>query len=208
MIKSIKKLNKFIKQNLPALLSYCFIVLLSQNACCYTLTGSQLNAIIVNKIASEIKKELGDLEYKIDIQNEIPDSITTNDSKPPIILISSSNGYSPLSYRRVTIKDSNENTVKIFPINVHIALYKNVLVASENISFGKNIDTTNSKIEKRDVSKFYDKTLTELPINYVSSRNIMKDSIILTSSVKKRAVIQKNQSVDIVFQGKGIQIAQ
>ena len=82
-----------------------------------------------------------------------------------------------------------------------------MLVALDNIEFGKNIDKTNTKLEKKEVSKIYDKVLTQIPENSISSRNIYKNSIIQKNSIKQKAIISKNQNVDIVFQGRGIQVA-
>lgn len=183
------------------------ILIICQNAFCYTLSENELNKIIYNKINSETKNQLKDVEYKINIQNNSFGNIITNDSLQPIIEISSSQDFNPISYRRVTIKDSKGNIIKTLPICIHTLIYQNVLVALQNIAYGDEINNTNSKTEKRETSKLYGKTLNKLSGNIISSRNIAKGSIIQKNSIKQKALIEKNQDVDIVFQGQGIQVA-
>ncbi|MBR2068759.1 MAG: flagellar basal body P-ring formation protein FlgA [Candidatus Gastranaerophilales bacterium] len=201
----MKTINKFIRQSLFALLPYCFIALLTQSAFCYTLSSDELNKIISNKINSETKSVLKDIEYKINIQGIIPE-ITTNETIALKVELSAVDSFNPISYRRVTLKDSSGNVVKIFPINVHTSIYQNVLVATDTIPFNKEINSMNTKLEKREISKFYDKVLTALPENSISNRNIVKGAVIQKSSIKQKALIEKNQNVDIVFKGKGIQV--
>ena len=176
-----------------------------QNAFCYNLSSDELNKIVLNKINSEAKKQLKNSEYKIKIQGSIPD-ITTNETNMPSIELSSISDFNPVSYRRITIKDSKGNLIKTVPINVQILVYQNVLIAKENIGYGKNLDSTNTTIEKKEISKYYDKVITQIPKDCRASRNIVKNSIIQKNFVKPKAIIEKNQNVDIVFQGKGVQI--
>ena len=171
-------------------LSLCLIVLLSQSAFCYTLKSDELNKIIFNKINTDTKKQLGKTEYKINIQGSINDVII-NDTEAPKVEISSNGSFNPVSYRRVTIKDSKGNIVKTFPLNIRITIYEDVLIAADAIGFGKNIDTTNTKIEKRDITKYYDKVMTHLPENAVASKNIIKGNVIQKSFIKNKAVIEE-----------------
>ncbi len=181
------------------------VLIISQNAFCYTLKSDDLNKMIFNKINSETKKQLGNMEYKIHLQSPVTD-IITNDLEAPKFEISASEGFSPVSYRRVTIKDLKGNIVKTLPVNVRISVYQEVLVAADAISFNKSINDTNTKTEKREVSKYLDNVLTSLPKDCVAGKNIAKGSILQKNSVKQKAIIEKNQNVDIVFQGNGVQI--
>ena len=205
MDKGIKKLNKFIRRYIIALMPYCVFALLTQNAFCYNLSADTINKNIFNKINQETKKQLGNTDYKINIHGSITDVIT-NDIEAPSIEISQNSNFNPVSYRRVTIKDSKGNIVKTFPVNIQVLIYKDVLVATDNISFGKNIDGTNTKLERKEISKYYTNVITQLPDNSVSAKNIIKNSIIQKNSIKQKSIIEKNQNVDIVFQGRGILI--
>ncbi len=179
--------------------------MMCQNAFCYTITADELDKIIFNKINLETKKQLGNLEYKISIQSPTTD-IITNDLEAPKIEIPSLNEFNPNSFRRVTIKDLKGNIVKTIPVNARILVYQKVLVASDNISFNKEVDNSNTKIEKKEVSKCLNNILTSLPNDCVSCKNIVKGSVIQKNSIKQKAIIEKNQNVDIVFQGRGVQI--
>lgn len=196
-----KKLMKKMIKNLIIFL----ILIISQNAFCYTLQSDDLHKIIYNRVNSETKKQLGNLEYKINIQMPAGD-IITNDLEAPKIELPSCQEFTPVSFRRVTIKDSKGNIVKTLPVSVKISVYQEVLTATQPIAFNKSIDSSNSKTEKREVSKCLNNVLTSLPNNYVASKNIVKGGIIQKNSVKQKAIIEKNQNVDIVFQGKGVQI--
>ena len=181
------------------------VLIISQNAFCYTLKSDDLNKMIFNKINSETKKELGDMEYKIIINSPVAD-IITNDLEAPKFEISPYEGFAPVSYRRVTVKDSKGNIVKTLPVNVRISVYQEVLTAIEPITLNKRIDASNTRIEKKEVSRYLYNVLTYLPQDYVASKGIAKGNVIQINSVKRKAIIEKNQNVDIVFQGKGVQI--
>ncbi len=204
MTKSRKKINRLIRQ-FYVVLPLCFAILLIQSAFCYTLKADELNKIIFNKINSQTKKELGQTEYKINIQGPIYD-VSTKEENAPKVEISPLNNFNPVSYRRVTIKDSKGNLVKTIPINIHILIYENVLMATDTITYGKNIDASNTKLEKKEISRYFDKVVTNLPNDAVASKNIVKGSMIQKSFIKNKAIIEKNQDVDIVFQGRGVQI--
>ena len=199
------RINKIIRRVLIALLPLCLIALLSQSAFCYTLTSNELHKIIYNKINAETKDMLGDIEYKINIHGGFND-VTTNDSKAPIVEISRASEFNPVSYRRVTVKDSEGNAVKTFSFNVRTLIYMDAYVALEPIVYGKSVNGSNTAKEKKEVSKYFYKVLTYLPDNSVASRGIAKGSVIQYDYVKQKPIIEKNQNVDIVFEGKGVQI--
>ncbi|MBQ8475774.1 flagellar basal body P-ring formation protein FlgA [bacterium] len=215
MYRGIAKINKYAKRILSALVPLCLsallplclgAVLLCPGAMCYTLTNTELNKIIYNKINSDTKKELGNVEYKLNIQGVINQDIITDDTTAPKVEITGANSFSPVSFKRVTIKNSKGAIVKSFPLTIQTLIYQNVLTASDTIPYNGEITLKNTVIEKKEVSKYYNKVLLELPENAVSSKNIVKNSIILKSSVKQKALVEKNQDVDIVFEGRGIQV--
>lgn len=204
---SIKfNIHKAIKQICAVVLPLCFAALLTQSAFCYNLSSDELNKIIFNRINKETKEYLGNIEYKINIQGALSDVIT-NDTNMPKVEITPLSEFGPITYRRVSVKDSKGNTVKTFALNIRTLIYMNTIVALDTIPYGRNVDSTNTTIEKREVSRFFDKVLTNLPNNSIASRGISKGSVIQNSYIKQKAIIEKNQNVDIVFQGKGVQIA-
>ncbi len=199
-----KIINKA-KRYVIALLPLCLFALLSQDVFGYTLSDTALRKIVTDKINSEVKDYLGDIEYKIKIQGVMNDVIT-NDTVAPLVEISDIDTFSPVTFRRVTIKDSKGNIVKTIPLNIRILIYQDVLVASDTITYGKSVDNSNTRIEKKEISRYFDKILTYLPDNSIATRTIGQGNIILANSVKRKPIINKNQKVDIVFSGRNVQI--
>ena len=193
------------KKIIKNLILFC-ILAMCQNAFCYTLSGDELHKIIYNKINTETKECLGDIEYKVNIYGALND-ITTSDSNAPRIEISPLGEYNPIQYRRVTVKDSKGSIVKTFPINIKTSIYMDVVVALDTIQYGKSVDSSNTAKEKKEVSRYFNKVVTLLPDNAIASRGISKGSVIQSDYIKQKAIIGKNQNVDIVFQGKSVQIA-
>ena len=184
-----------------------FLVLtICQSAFCCTLSDKEISEIILNKINFETKKYLGDIEYKIKIHGILSD-VSSPDSNKLEVDVPLLSEFNPISYRRITVKDLQGNILRTFPLNIQILVYQDVLVASDNIGFAKSIDNSNTKLERKEVSKILDNVIVSLPEDYIASKNIIKGNIIQKNSIKKKAIITKNQNIDIVFQGKGVQIA-
>ena len=180
-----------------------------QNAFCYTLTSAELKQDILNKITPEIKSQVSSYssDFKISItglsQNPI---ITTELAKPKIEIISQNNNFTQNQYKRIIIKDSNGAIIKAFPINVQVQVYAPVLIASENIQFNQGINEHNTKLEKREISKYLDKVYSFCPENMTSNRNYPKGSIILSQHTKQKAIVLKDSNVDIIFESKNMNI--
>ena len=102
-------------------------------------------------------------------------------------------------YKRVVIKDSRNNIIKAFPINVQTLIYKDVLVASSIIPYNSEISPKNTTLERREISRYLGKTLSDNSKVYVSTRNYPKGSIILSDAIKQKALILKDSCVDIIF---------
>ena len=177
------------------------IAMLSCNAFCYTLEASELNRMVLSQLNKEAQTHLTGKDYKVSISQIPTYSIETNENvKPKVEVVSLNKDFSLISFKKVLVKNSKNETLKTIPINVHIKLYEDVLVALENIAFGAEIDAKNTKIERKEVSKMYGKTLSSLEEgNFVASRSIVSGSVILSNYVKLKPLVTKNSDIDIVF---------
>lgn len=189
-------MKKCVFKNLIISLALC---LSTQAAFCYTLENAELTSIIKNKLQSEIK----DPDTQINISGVPYEKIITPDATKPYVQIVSQNP----NFKRVVVKDSKGTVVKAFSINVQTKIYKNVLVATTQIPFGAEINSTNTALVKKEVSRYLDSAFFE-PISGVSaSRNYPNGSIILSNGVKQKPVVLKNSIIDIVFlSSKGLKI--
>ena len=199
MKKAVKKL----------ILSLC-LVFFGQAAFCYTLTNTELTKIINQNISDEIKSyvlKYSD-DYKISISGIPKESILTNETAcPKIEILSQGSGFRPNLYKRIVVKDSKNNVIKAFPINVQTLIYKNVLVASAIIPYNTEINAKNTTFERKEISRYLGKTLSNNYTGFVSSRNYSKGSIILSDSIKQKALVSKDSCVDIIFlSSKGLKI--
>lgn len=197
------------QKQIKNLILFSILTLNLNVAFCYTLTSAELKNEILNKITPEIKQQLKQYssDFKINIQGISQNSIVTNDNiKPKIEIISQKNEFSPNSYRRVLIKDIQNNTIKVFPINVQTLVYQDVLVATNAISYNQEINFSNSKLERREISKYLGKTYNSQISGVITKRNYQKGNIIVSNYTNAQFSILKNSSVDIVFQSKNMNI--
>ncbi len=180
-----------------------------QSGFCYVLTSGELNQILTTKFQQEVQRKLNlkqnDAEIKISVSNIPFNSLQIQTSKPKIEIMQISI-LQPNTYRRVTIKNQDNTVVKIFNVNVQTSVMREVLVASENIPFNKEITPKNTNLQKVDILKNYDKVLLNYENNLIAKRNYQKGNIILAEYIKPKAEITKNSIVDIVFLSKGIKI--
>ena len=185
------------------------LILTCQNAFCYTLTSNELNKIITSKLQQEAVKKLNlnqqEAQIKIQVSNIPFSSIEIKSSKPKIE-ITDINTIQPNTFRRITIKNQDNSVVKIFNVNVETSVYKDVLVAINDISFNQEINRTNAGIEKADILKYRNKTLSNFENNLIAKRNYKKGNVIIADYAKPKAQISKNSAVDIVFLSRGIKI--
>lgn len=180
-----------------------------QGAFCYTLTSSELKADILSKITPEIKAQISNYssDFKISIIGVNQNPIITNEqNKPKIEVISQNNDFSQNQYKRVLIKNASGATIKAFPINVQTQVYAPVLVANEIIPFNQTINQNNTKIERKEISKYLGKTYSTQVSNLIANRNYQKGAIILENQTKAKSLVLKNSSVDIVFKSKNLNI--
>ena len=190
------------KKMFKNLILFLTLILTTQSAFCYCLTYDNLNSIIKTKALNEAKKTLSsyNAEIKINIQGVPRENIITKDNSiPKVEVISQQTTFNPNSYKRVIVKDGFNNVVKIFNINVQTLVYKDVLVANEQIPFNGEINNRNTIIAKKEISRFLDNTYGSYISNSIAKRNFPKGSIILTNGVKEKSVVVKNSMVDVVF---------
>lgn len=185
------------------------LILTCQNAFCYTLTSNELNKIITSKLQQEAVKKLNlnqqEAEIKIQVSNIPFNSIEIQNSKPKIEITQIST-LQPNTFRRITIKNQNNAVIKIFNVNVQTSIYKNVLVAIDDISFNQEINRQNARIEKAEILKFHNRVLNNFENNLIAKRNYKKGNVIIADYAKAKAQVTKNSIVDIVFLSRGIKI--
>lgn len=197
------------QKQIKNLILFLILALNTNVAFCYTLTSQELKNEILAKVTPQIAQQLKQYssDFKINIQGISQNSIITNENvKPKIEVISQRNEFSPNSYKRVLIKDLNNNVVKVFPINVQTLVYKDVLVASEMISYNQEINFSNSKLERREISKYLGKTCNSQISGVITKRNYQKGNIIVSNYTNAQISILKNSSIDIVFESKNLNI--
>ncbi len=192
------------------LILFLTLILMTQSAFCYCLTYDNLNSIVKTKALNEAKKALSsyNAEIKVNIQGIPKENIITRDNSiPKVEIINQQTTFNPNSYKRVVIKDGFNNVVKVININVQTLIYKDVLVANEQIPFNGEINNKNTILAKKEISRFLGNTYSSNISNFIAKRNFPKGSIILSNGVKEKSVIAKNSMVDIVFlSSKGLKI--
>lgn len=197
------------KTQIKNLILFLILAFSSNASFAYVLTPDELKNDLNKKINSQIKEQLKNYssDYKIKISG-IPNEniITQENNKPKIEIISQNNNFNQNQYRRILIKSQNGATIKAFPITVQTLVYKDVLVANEQIAYNQEINQANTKLEKREISRLLDKTISKNNINLIATRNYPKGSIINSQYVKSKSIVAKNSMIDIVFQTKGMNI--
>ena len=188
------------------------IIMLAATGCAQAsiLTHEQLSKTLNDRIYNETKQQLSNIsdDFQINITGIPNEDYQTSDTDlPKIEIVSQNSNFTTNSYRRVIIKDSKNNTVKAFPINVQTLVYKEILVAGSNIGYNQEVKADNLKIEKREISKYIGKTYSTYKEGLIASRNFQTGSIILSDYVKPKSVVAKNSLVEIIFvSDKGITI--
>ena len=186
------------------------LVLSLKGAYAAYLSYEQVYKTLNSRIYTETRQKLSGIseDFKIKITGIPNENYNIADSTlPKIEIISQNNTFSPNSYKRVIIKDSKNNIVKAFPINVQTLVYSDVAVANSIIGYNKEIKPEDITIEKREISKYLGKTYPKYEAGLVASRNFQKGNLILSDYVKTKSVIEKNSIVKIIFlSDKGLRI--
>ncbi len=187
-------------------LIFTFFALMTINAGhCYTLNYNELYSNIYSNVYCEIKQNISKYssDFEIKLTGIPKEAIYTNDAtKPKIEIISQNpqgNTFSPNLYKRIYIKDSKNNIIKSFPINIQTKVYKEVLIANEIIPFGVEINSNNTELKRCEISRNLTNVLIEIPKGLISKRNYQKGSMILANSVKAQSIVLKNSLINIRF---------
>ena len=173
------------------------------------LDNAKLNNIIYQKVYNEISPVVTNYsnDFKINITGIPKENYSTNDNFiPKVEIISQDNKFQAHMFKRVVIKDSKNSVIKAFPINIQTKVYKNVLVAKENIAYGKEIAQNDVMLQRKEVSGNMDKVITEYKAGMVSARNFQKGSIITKNYLKEKSAVNKNSIVEIIFISKSLRI--
>ncbi len=181
------------------------LLMLQSSVLGYNLNTNEVKEVIISNVQNETKTQLKQFADDIEISVwGIPQiNIVTNENKrPKIEILSQNSNFQPNSYKRILIKDSKNTLLKSFGINVQTKIYKPTLVSSKIIPYNAEINSTNTKIERREISKFLFRTFDNLPSNLTASKNYQPGSIILSDCTKKKALVAKDSIVDIVFLSK------
>lgn len=197
------------KKSAKNLILFLMIIANVNCAFCYTLTKEELKADILAKVTPQIKSQLADYtqDIKISIQGLSNQPIVTNENtKPKIEIISQNNSFNQNSYKRIIIKNSMGNVIKAFPINVQTQIFATVLTASDNIAFNQSINQNNTKLERKDITRYLGKTYSAQVNGIIAKRNYQKGNIIIADFTKAKSSVLRNSSIDIVFQSKGLNI--
>ena len=187
-----------------------FCLMVCQAAFCYVLTVDELNKTIEKKVsyelAPQIKKHSND--YNIAILGAPNEKIITNETQAPKIeVINPSSNFQANSYRKIVVKNSKNQILKTFGVSVRVKIFKNVLVATSNIPFNQEINSSNSSLERVDITKCLANYSTKDLNGTIAKRNIIKGSIITSDYIKEKSAVFKNSLVDIKFlSSKGLEI--
>lgn len=181
-----------------------------QSAFCYVLTQGELNSIITSKIESAIKNQVKkyDVEIKTKISGLPTTGLTTQENVMPKIEFSNvPANFQPNLYTRVTIKNSKNAIIASYSISAQTKLYKDILVANQQITYNQTLNQANTRLEKREVTNILGNTISSLDDKKISTRTFMKDNAILASGVKSKATVLKDSNIDIIFLSqKGLRI--
>ena len=170
-----------------------FVALSSAQAT--TLSYEQLVKTVNNRVYAETKQKLSKVsdDFKINITGIPKENLSTDEAVlPRVEIISQNTNFTPNSYKRVIVRDSKNNIVRAFPINVQTSVYKDVLVANSIIPYNQELKAENTTIEKREISKYIGKTFSTYKTGLIASRNIQKGNIVSADFVKAKSVISKN----------------
>lgn len=181
-----------------------------QSAYCYNLSSTEVQQEVFKEVDKEAKQNLEkySAEYKIEL-SQVPFSSfeTMEAQKPRIEVVSQDFKFQPNSVKRIVIKNSNGTILKTFAMSVKISVFKEVLVAKDLIQFNQELNYSNCTLEKREISKYLDKTISKMPQNIIAKRNYPKGAVILDNALGEKSIVLKNSTIDIIFLSqKGIMI--
>ena len=174
----------------------------------YDLKKSELEKMITGEVIAQTQKQLqrfGKYEIEVKVINLPVEEITRTSQKPTIKVASNFDKFMQYDIKKVTIIDGASS--RSIPVNVKVAIYKDVLVAQEFIPQFQFVNWSNTTVKRLDVANNIENVMDKLPEVLVASRNISKDAPVLSSYTKSRPDVVRNTDVKILFtQGDDLSI--
>jgi len=189
-------LNKFFK----SLIVLAVLAFTIGGAQAYELKKSELEKIIVNEILTQSWAQLRKFspnEIDVKIINLQIEDVTKTSQKPTVKVASNFDRFMQYDIKRVTIQDGTSS--RSIPVNVKVAVYKDVLVAKELIPQFQLVTQGNTYIKRLDVANNIENTMSAFPGVLVASRNISKDAPVLNLYTKQKPEIVRNSDVKVLF---------
>jgi len=199
-----------IKNIFRILLTALFIQLsfFNANAFAYQLSEDTLRSMILSAVEQEAKGYTdGDIEVSITGLLYTPVK-TRGGNLPEVKVISNSKKFMHRDIKRVLITE-NGTKLASFPVNVTVKLYRDVVVAKDNIKQYELLTEYNTEIKRMEVGIYHNKIIPALNSDKptISMRNFAPGSLILTSYTRTKPDIVRNTGVNIVFESEdGLQI--
>lgn len=166
----------------------------------YELRKSELEKIVINEVATQSAKQLqkfGQYEIEVKVVNLPVEEITKTAQKPTIKIESNFDKFMQYDIKKITIIDGTAQ--RSIPVNVKIAVYKDVLAAKEFITQFQLVNHSNTYIKRLDVANNIENVMDSLPGVLVASKNIAKDAPVLLTQTKQKPDIVRNSNVKIFF---------
>lgn len=166
----------------------------------YETKKSELESIIVKEVTTQSTKQLqkfGKFEIEVKVINLPIEEVIQTTQKPTIKVASNYDKFMQYDIKKVTIVDGVNS--RSIPVNVKVAVYKDVLVAREFVPQFQLVNLSNTYIKRLDVASNIGNTLETLNEALVASKNISKDMPVLSSYTRKKPDIIRNSDVKIFF---------
>ena len=197
-------MNKFFK----SLIIFTLFATTFGGAQAYDLKKSELEKIIVTDVTAQVQKQLQKFrpfEIEVKVINLPVEEITKTAQRPTVKVESNFDKFMQYDIKKVTIIDGAGS--RSFPVNVKVAVYKDVLVAREFIPQFQLVNYSNTYVKKLDVANNIENVMGSLSEPLVASKNISRDAPVLEIYTKSRPDVVRNSDVKVLFsQGDALSI--
>lgn len=166
----------------------------------FELKKSELERIVIDQVTAQSAKQLqkfGNCEIEVKVVNLSTEEIIKTAQKPIIKVESNFDKFMQYDIKKVIIIDGMAK--RSIPVNVKIAVYKDVLAAKEFITQFQLVNHSNTYIKRLDVANNIENVMDSLPMVLVASKNITKDAPVLLTQTKEKPDIVRNSGVKIFF---------
>ena len=167
----------------------------------YEMKKSELEKIVIDEVISQSKKQLkkyGNFDIEVRVINLPIEEIVKTAQKPTVKVASNFDKFMQYDIKKVTIVDGANS--RSIPVNVKVAIYKDVLAAKEFISQFQLLNYSNTYIKRLDVASNIQNTFESLNGAIVASKNITKDTPVLSTHIRKKPDIVRNSNIKVSFQ--------